>query len=58
MFAKGLKAKTDLNLWHKRIDYINLQKLQNMQLKRVVIGLPHFTRKEITGVCEACPFRK
>ena len=32
MFAKGLKVKTDLNLWHKRIDHINLQKLQNMGL--------------------------
>ena len=30
MFAKGLKVKTDLNLWHKRISHINLQKLKDM----------------------------
>ena len=40
MFAKGLKAETDLKLWHMRIGYINLQKLQNMQSKGFVIGLP------------------
>ena len=48
MFAKGLKVETDLNLWHKRIGHINLQKLQNMQSKGVIIGLPNFTTKEIT----------
>ena len=58
MFAKGLKVESDLNLWHKRIGHINLQKLQNMQSKGVVLGLPNFTTKEITGICEACQFGK
>ena len=34
MFAKSLKVETDLKLWH-----INLQKLQNMQSKGVIIRL-------------------
>ena len=30
----------------------------NMQPRGVVIGLPNFTTKDITGVCEACQFGK
>ena len=58
MFAKGLKFESDLNVCHKRIGHINLQKLQNMESKGVVLGLPNFTAKEITGLCEACQFGK
>ena len=58
MFAKGHKVESDLNVWHKRIGHINLQKLQNMQSKGVKLGLPNFTAKEITGICEACQFGK
>ena len=58
MFAKGLKADTDIELWHKRIGHINLQKLKGMQSKGVVIRLPTFKEKEINGVCGACQFGK
>ena len=58
MFAKSLKVESDLNVWHKRISHIYLQKLQNMQSKRVVLGVPSFTAKEIMGICEACQFGK
>ena len=58
MYAKGLKPNTDIELWHKRIGHINLQKLKAMQSKGVVIGLPTFKEKEIEGVCEACQFGK
>ena len=54
MFGKGHKVESYLNVWHKRIGHINLQKLQNMQSKGVVLGLPNFTAKEITGICEEC----
>ena len=56
MFTKSLKVESDLNVWHKRIGHINLQKLQNMQSKGVILRLPNFTAKEITGICEACQF--
>ena len=58
MYAKGQRANSDIELWHKRIGHINLQKLKEMQSKGVVIGLPTFTEKEIAGVCEACQFGK
>ena len=58
MFAKGLKTDTNIEIWHKRIDHINLQKLKGMQSKGVVIGLPTFKEKEINGVCGACQFCK
>ena len=59
MFAKGLKADTDLELWHKRIGHINLQKLKGMKTKGVVIELPTFIEKEsCIGVSAACQFGK
>ena len=58
MYAKGRKADTDIELWHKRISHINLLKLKGMQSKGVVIELPTFTEKEMAGVCEACQFGK
>mgnify|MGYP002776095308 FL=1 len=58
MFAKGLKTDTDIELWHKRIGHINLQKLKGMQSKGVVIGIPTLKEKEINRVCGACQFGK
>mgnify|MGYP002775742327 CR=1 FL=1 len=55
---QGLRVKTDLKLWHKRISHINLHKLQNMKVKGVVVRLPTFTEKESTRVCEGCQFGK
>ena len=45
MFTKSMKANSDLELWHKRIGHINLNKLKAMQSKGVVIGLPTFKEK-------------
>ena len=45
MFAKGHTTNTDIELWHKRINHINLQKL-----KGVIIWLSTFTEKEIASV--------
>ena len=58
MFAKGLKADTDIELWHKRISHIYLQKLKGMQSKGVVIRLPTLKEKEINGICGAYQFGK
>ena len=58
IFAKGLKTDTNIELWHKRIGHINLQKIKGMQSKVVVIVLPTFKEKEINGVCGACQFGK
>ena len=53
MFAKSTKPDSDIELWHKRIGHINLNKLKAMQSKGVIIKLPTFKEKEIEGVCEA-----
>ena len=58
MFANGLKADTNIELWHKRISHINLNKLKGMQSKGVLIGLPMFKENEFEGVCGACQFGK
>ena len=58
MFTKCTKADSNIELWHKRIGHINLNKLKAMQSKRVFIGHPAFKEKEIEGVCEACQFGK
>ena len=58
MYVKGQRAYADIELWHKRIDHINLQKLKGMQSNGVVIELPILTEEEIVGMCEACQFGK
>ena len=35
MFAKGQKAESDIELWHKRIVHVNYQWLQGLQSKQV-----------------------
>ena len=37
---------------------INLHKLNDMQMKGVIIGISTFTKKEIAIVCDACQFSK
>ena len=58
MFAKSTKANSNIELWHRRIGHINLNKLKAMNSKGVVIGLPTFKEKVIEGMCEACQFGK
>ena len=58
VYAKGQRVNSHIELWHKRIDHINLQNLKGMQSKGVAIGLPTFTKKEIASICEACQFEK
>ena len=58
MYAKGLKAESDIELWHKRVGHVNLGKLRSMQTKGAVHGLPRFTSKHPDNVCEACQLGK
>ena len=39
MYAKALKTERNIELWHKRIGHINLQRLRGMQSKGLVLGL-------------------
>ena len=49
MFAKGQKAESDIDLWHKRIGHINYQSLKDLQSKQVVFGLPKFAKPASLG---------
>jgi hypothetical protein len=53
LFAKGQKAESDIDLWHKRIGHVNYQRLQDLQTKHVVFGLPKLSGRK-AQICEAC----
>ena len=57
-FAYVNEKIVEIDLWHKRISHVNLQKLKSMQLNELVFGLPHFKNKEMHYVCETCQFGK
>ena len=57
MFAKGQKVESDIDLWHKRIGHVNYQRLQDLQSKQVVFGLPKFSGRK-AQICEACQLGK
>ena len=57
MFAKGQKAESDIDLWHKRIGHVNYQRLQDLQSKQVVFELPKFSGRK-AQICEACQLGK
>ena len=46
MFAKGQKAESDINMWHKRIGHINYQRVHDLQSKQVVFRLPNFSGRK------------
>ena len=52
MFAKGQKVELDIDLWHKRLGHVNYQRLQDLQSKQVVFGLPKFSGRK-AQICEA-----
>ena len=35
-----------VDIWHKQIGHVNLQRLKSMQSKNVVTGLPNFKNKQ------------
>ena len=58
MFARGSGVVADIEIWHKRIGHVNVQRLKNMQSKQIVDGLPKFRVDGMHKVCEACQFGK
>jgi hypothetical protein len=43
LFANRQKIKSDIDLWHKRIGHVKFRRLQDLQKKQVVFGLPKFS---------------
>ena len=58
MYAQGSRVVADVDIWHKRIGHVNLQKLKSMQTQKIVKGLPDFKMSNMQKVCEACQFGK
>ena len=58
MFVHGASVIADVDIWHKRIGHVNLQKLKLMQSKEIVIELPKFKVDSMHKVCEACQLGK
>ena len=58
MFVHGAGVIADVDIWHKRIGHVNLQRLKLMQSKEIVTGLPKFKFDGMHKVCEACQLGK
>ena len=52
------KSIAQLDLWHKRLGHVNVQKLKQMQYGDVVHGLPNFKGGYLHQLCEACQLGK
>ena len=42
MFAQGVRVVADVEIWHKWIGHVNVQRLKTMQSQELVTGLPAF----------------
>ena len=42
MFVQGTGVVADIEIWHKRIGHVNVQRLKNMQNQNIVTGIPKF----------------
>ena len=58
MFAQGTGFVADIEIWHKRIGHVNVQRLKSMQNQNIVTGIPKFKVDGMQGVCEACQLGK
>ena len=54
MFVHGAGVIADVDIWHKWIGHVNLQRLKLMQSKENVTRLPKFKVDGMHKVCEAC----
>ena len=58
MFAQGAGVVVDIEIWHKRIGHVNVQRLKSMQNQNIATSIPKFKVDGIPGVCEACQLGK
>ena len=42
MFAQGTGVVADIEIWHKRIGHVNVQRLKSMQNQNIITGNPKF----------------
>ena len=58
MLTHGTRVVADVDMWHKRIGHVNVQRMKLMQSKEIVTGLPKLKVEEMHKVCEACQLGK
>ena len=56
MYAQGARVIADVDMWHKWIGHVNLQRLKAMQTQEIVTRLPKFKMYDMQNVYEACQF--
>ena len=54
MFAHGRGVIINVEIWHKCIRYVKIQRLKSMQMQSIVAGLTKFRVDGMQKVCEAC----
>ena len=58
MFALGTGVVADIEIWHKRIGHVNVQRLKSMWNQNIVTRIPKFKLDGMQGVCAACQLGK
>ena len=54
MFAHGRGVIANIEIWHKCIGHMNIERLKFMQIHTIVVGLPKFRVDGMQKLCEAC----
>jgi len=58
MFAHCARVVANINICHKIIGHVNVQRMRSMQTIEIVIGMLKFKANGMQKVCEACQFGK
>ena len=58
MFVQGTGVVANIEIWHKCIGHVNVQRLKMMQSRELVTGMPMFKVADMQKICEACQFGK
>ena len=58
LFTSKNAIISNMDIWYKQIEHVNVQRLKSMETKCIVIGLPRFGSTKMQKVCNACQFGK
>ena len=53
MFAYGRGVIADIEIWHKHIGHMNIQRLKSMQTQNIIVDLSKLKVNGMQKVCEA-----
>ena len=58
LFTSKNAVISNMDIWHKQIGHVNVQRLKAMESKRIITGLPRFASSKMQKVCDAYQFGK